>query len=155
MYAASSITRSSTPATAAIAGSSCPLNHGVAALDQLLASLRGDDDSEAFDTALDLRSLLSNATDATAIIREFYRLRSLVEERHYLACYRLRRWLEGQLIAWVSPQRHHAERATAVRLDAMCFDHLTDRCIASALEGAMVVSLARVRYAFASAVLVA
>jgi hypothetical protein len=155
MYAASSIDRPSTRAAAQVAGLNCPLNHGVAALDQLLASLMGEDNSEAFDAALDLRSLLSNATDATAIIREFYRLRSLVEERNYLACYRLRRWLEGQLIAWVSPQRHQAERSTAVRLDAMCIDHLNDRCIAAALEGTSTVSHARVRYAFASSIFVA
>lgn len=131
----------------------CPLNDGVAVLDQLLASLMGEAESAAFDSALDLRWLLSIAGDATEIIREFYVLRSLIEERHYLACYRLRRWLESQLVAWVAAERHQPEQRVSLKLDSTCLDRLHDRCLTDALGEITSAPLARVRYAFASALI--
>jgi len=131
-------------------GLNCPLNHGVSVLDQLLASLVGEVDGEAFDAALDLRWLLSNSSDAAAIVLGFYRLRSFIEERHYLACYRLRRWLESHLVAWVSFQRHQPERRTALRLDAASPDQLHERCATRALEGTATGLPVRVRFAFAT-----
>ncbi|WP_438480030.1 hypothetical protein [Oleiharenicola lentus] len=126
---------------------SCPLNHGVATLDHLLAELMGDADSAAFDAALDLRWLLAHSDDANAMVSEFFRLRALIEERHYLACFRLRRWLESQLVAWVSETRHSPAVCTELKL-AGCVESVRASCIRLALEGAPTTPWTRVRFAF-------
>jgi hypothetical protein len=127
----------------------CPLNHGVAVLDQMMAALLKEGDSASLDAALDLRCLLAGSSDATAIVREFYRLRAQIEEHHYLACYRLRRWLEANLIAWVAPDRHLAPVRTGLRLDCANFDALRERCAALALDDTRLTPWTRVRFAFA------
>jgi hypothetical protein len=128
---------------------SCPLNHGVSTLDHLLAELMGGADSSAFDAALDLRWQLAHSDNAEAIILEFFRLRALIEERHYLACYRLRRWLESQLIAWVAPNRHQAPIATDLKLDASNLDAVRAHCVRLAVDHQPATPWTRVSFAFA------
>ncbi len=128
----------------------CPLNDGLAVLDQLLAALTRDDEPAAFDAALDLRWQLQERTSADAALRDFFRLRALVEERHYLACYRLRRWLETQLVARVSPDRHQPAQLIGVRLDASDYSALCAQCLNLAAAEVQFTPWARVRFAFAA-----
>jgi hypothetical protein len=69
----------------------CPFHDGVATLDLLLAEL-DPRDSTLFDAALDLRSLCAAGIDAAACVQQLFRVRALLEERHYLAFYRVRCW---------------------------------------------------------------
>jgi hypothetical protein len=128
----------------------CPLNHGLTVVDQLLAALTCDDEPAAFDTALDLRWQLQQPTNADAVLRDFFRLRALVEERHYLACYRLRRWLNAQLVARVVPDRHQPAQIVGVRLDASDYASLCAQCLDLVAIDLPLTPWARVRFAFAA-----
>lgn len=74
----------------------CPFHDGVATLDLLLAELDPRDTS-LFDAALDLRSLCAAQVDATACVHQLFRVRALLDERHYLAFYRVRCWARRML----------------------------------------------------------
>ncbi len=124
------------PSSTAIATSpatlACPLNDGLAVLDQLLAGLTEEVDAPALDIALDLRWELSQPHAPETILREFFRLRAAIEERHYLACYRLRRWFESQFIARVSFDRTQPEQRVGLRLDVTDMQALITHCLACA-----------------------
>ena len=63
-------------------------------IDGLLAAC-GTVRGEEVDALLDLRSLLRRREDRVAAIALFSRLRRSMEARHYLAFYRLRRWMDN------------------------------------------------------------
>lgn len=126
----------------------CPLNTGLAVLDRMLAAMQHEGDPVALDVTLDFRLLLATSQDATAILREFFRLRALVEAHHYLACYRLRRWLETHFVARVQLDRTTAPRSIALRLaDLHSYDALQARCLLAAAEGRSAPPWARVSFA--------
>lgn len=108
----------------------CPLNDGLAVLDQLMAGLSLAQESRALDLALDLRHALRSAAPAEMVIALFFSLRDTIEERHYLPCYRLRRWLQGQIQAWVRVDRQQPPVAAAVTLDQADLNALRDFCLA-------------------------
>lgn len=110
---------------------SCPLNDGLAVLDQLMAGLSLAQESRALDLALDLRHALRSAAPAEAVIALFFKLRDTIEERHYLPCYRLRRWLQGRVKAWVRLDRQQPPIAAAVTLDQADLNALRDFCLAT------------------------
>lgn len=119
--------------TVATSVSACPLNHGLAVLDQLLATLTGEPaDAAALDLALDLRWQLSQPHAPESVLREFFRLRATVEDRHYLACYRLRRWLETQFVAEVSFARTQPARRLGLHLAVANLHELRAQCVARA-----------------------
>lgn len=137
--------------TSASDRNACPLNDGVAVLDQLLAALTACGDDAGLDAALDFRLLLAGE-DATAetVLEGFFQLRDLVGESHYLLCYRLRRWLESQCVAWVKLDRTEPARRVALWLDVDCMSALRTRCVALVLEDTSFPSWSRVRFAPAS-----
>jgi hypothetical protein len=123
------------PAVDLTSASECPLNHGVAVVDQLLAAITRENDAAALDVALDFRLLLGSSTDANAILREFFRLRTVVEEHHYLACFRLRRWLQSEIVADVRLDRSQPIRRTPINLNAKSYRELCARCAFNAAAG--------------------
>ena len=136
-------------------GFGCPLNHGTAVVDQLLAAITRDRADESFeaalDAALDLRLLLAGDADPDTILAAFFRLRHIAEERHYLACFRLRRWLEAQFCALVYFNRCEPPRTLPLILDlASCAD-LRARCACLAADDVRHVPWVRVRFARATA----
>lgn len=134
----------------------CPLNHGVSVVDQLLAAITRDAefDAHALDVALDFRLMLASATDPEAILQAFFNLRAVAEERHYLACFRLRRWLETQFVARVRLDRSQPCRELPVRLEARTYRELCARCAFEAAGGDRVSPWVRVHFAAADARLV-
>ena len=110
----------------------CFLNDGCRIVDQLLAGMDASRDGAAFDAALDLRWLLATSDDADQLLETFFRLRDLVEETHYLACYRLRRWLESRIVARVWPDRHRPAVEVPVRLSGTGIEAVRRRCLAMA-----------------------
>ena len=125
---------------------SCPLNSGFFVIDQLLAAATRCDDWAALDAALDFRLTLASAAGPEAIIAAFLALRDAVQERHYLACYRLRRWLESQVHAEVQLRGDSEPVRVSVRLDAANHAELCTRCLAAATEGAAFVRGAQLRF---------
>ena len=128
--------------------SPCPLNHGVAVVDQLLAAITRDHDSSSLDVALDFRLLLATSTDADAILRAFFQVRAVVEETHYLACFRLRRWLQSEIVARVRLDRSQPVRRTLINLDAKSYRELCARCAFDAAAGEPVSAWVRVEFSF-------
>jgi len=124
----------------------CPLNHGLAVTDQLLAAITRQNDGPALDVALDFRLLLAHARDADTVLREFFRLRAVIEERHYLACFRLRRWLEKELAALVKLDRTATARRIALQLDVRSYDALCARCTTRAAGAEPAPATARVQF---------
>jgi hypothetical protein len=72
----------------------CRLKCSLEVVDELL-STPGAVTGDEVDLLLDFRSLLRARRDAEATLRLFCDLRRRLEQRHYLAFYRLRRWLEN------------------------------------------------------------
>lgn len=130
--------------------SECPLNHGVAVVDQLLAAITRNGDAAALDVALDFRLLLASSTDADHILREFFRLRGVVEDAHYLACFRLRRWLQSEIIAHVKLDRSQPVRQTPIKLDTSNYKELCARCAFDAAAGECLSPWVRVSFTSAN-----
>lgn len=155
MNATTPVPAAFSPLSASSSAASCPLNHGTAVLDQLLAAITRDRADESFelalDAALDFRLLLAGDADADTILSGFFRLRRIVEERHYLACFRLRRWLESQFCARVFLNRCEPPRTLPLILDlASCAD-LRTRCACLAAEDLRTLPWVRVQFARAVA----
>lgn len=119
----------------ALGPGACPLNQGLAVVDQLLAAITREGSREELDAALDFRLILAHTSDPAAILRGFFALRSVAEERHYLALYRLRRWLESQFVAIVHVDRHSPPRRVHMKLDACSFGALYAQCAVRATAG--------------------
>ena len=128
----------------------CPLNDGLAVIDQLLAAILREKDSAAFDLALDFRLLLARSSDPDLLLPEFFRLREQVEERHYLALYRLRRWLEASYVGCVRLDRTRPIREVNLRLDTTSFRALCARCAFDAADGELVTAWVRVSFGVAT-----
>lgn len=109
----------------------CPLNDGLAVLDQMMAELWLDNEPHALDLALDLRGALHSQAPAETVIEIFFALRHIVEERHYLPSYRLRRWLQGRVQAWVRVDRRQAAVPVSINLDPPSLNSLREKCYAS------------------------
>ncbi len=135
----------------------CPLNHGVSVVDQLLAAITRETefDARALDVALDFRLMLASSTDAEAILQAFFQVRAAAEERHYLACFRLRRWLETQFVAHVRLDRSQPYREISLRLEARTYRELCARCAFDAAAGERVSPWVRVHFISAEAPLTA
>lgn len=133
-----------------VAATECPLNHGVAVVDQLLAAITRDGNAAALDVALDFRLLLASSTDANSILKEFFALRDAVENRYYLACFRLRRWLQSEIVAHVKLDRSQPVRQTGIKLDASCYRALCARCAFDAAAGERLSPWVRVSFASAN-----
>jgi hypothetical protein len=133
-----------------VCASECPLNHGVAVVDQLLAAITRDGNAAALDVALDFRLLLASSTDADTILREFFRLRAAVEDGYYLACFRLRRWLQSEIVALVKLDRSQPVRQACIKLDATSYRELCARCAFDAAAGELLSPWVRVSFASAA-----
>ena len=120
------------PATTQTLTQTCPLNDGFAVLDQLMAGLSPEHESQALDLALDLRCALRSHAPAETVIAIFLALRRAAEERHYLPCYRLRSWLQSHLQAWVRLGRRQPALPVSLRLDQLDLNALREHCYASA-----------------------
>lgn len=107
----------------------------MAVVDQLLAAITRDGDSTALDAALDFRLLLAGSRDPAAVIRGYFILRSAIEEHHYLACYRLRRWLEQHFVALVHADRSERAQRVGLKLDVPSFGSLYAHCAVAATQG--------------------
>jgi hypothetical protein len=139
-----------TAASSSTAHAPCPLNHGLAVLDQLLAAITFEGDAALLDLVLDFRLVLRQSGDADTILSEYFRVRDAAEERHYLACFRLRRWLESEFVAEVKLDRTQSPRLVPVRLDVGSYRQLCAHCAFAAIQDGLLTAWVRVQFSRAA-----
>lgn len=100
-------------------------------IDELL-SPRSGVRGEEVDLLLDLRWHLRQASDAEGALRLFCDLRLRMEQRHYLAFFRIRRWLENHLVAVVQTAPETPARVVPVALSFYCVEAIRRAMICAA-----------------------
>ena len=138
---------SSPAASLASAAPLCPFHDGAATLDGLLAELAAHE-TDVFDCALDLRSLLAEARDAETCLAQLFQLRALLAGQHYLAFYRVRRWVQRRIVAQVRAGRAAPWLTCELPLDAARLDEIANSCFARIAENGELPVGARVRFMF-------
>lgn len=129
----------------------CPFHDGAATLDALLAEL-DPRDTALFDAVLDLRSLAASAEDATACIAQLFRVRALLDDRHYLAFYRVRCWAHRTLHIEVRASRAAPWHTQALPRDGARLDEIVNAALATlATDNGEIPAAAHVRFGFAAA----
>jgi len=116
-------------------------------IDDLLAE-PGAVSGEEMDQLLDLRWHLRHRTDADASLRIFCDVRRRMENRHYLAFFRIRRWMENHLLAEVRLCPAAEPRLVSVALDHYCVEALRRVCLCTALGQGAVLLAPRLRFTF-------
>lgn len=116
-------------------------------IDELL-SQPGAASGEESDLLLDLRWKLRGREDAEGALRLFCDLRLRMEHRHYLAFFRIRRWLENHLLASVQICPASSAQFIAVKLDLYCVEAIRRVCLCSALEAGIPLLAPRLGFVF-------
>ena len=127
--------------------SHCQPRCALKVIDELLGDHETVSGEEA-DHLLDLRWHLRQGTDAEGTLRVFCDLRIRMEQRHYLAFFRLRRWLENHLVASVQLCPAAEPHMTPVKLDRYCVEAIRRMCLCAALGRGSVLLAPRVRFLF-------
>ncbi|EIQ00505.1 hypothetical protein OpiT1DRAFT_05050 [Opitutaceae bacterium TAV1] len=128
----------------------CPFHDGPETLDGLLAEI-GLEDATLMDCALDLRCLIQARQDARACFAQLCRLRAQLDGKHYLAFYRIRRWMKRLLAMESSPGRNVPWVRHELPLDCARPDEAEYQCLArwpADTHGCLSTG-ARVRFVFA------
>lgn len=121
----------------------------IAAVDDLLSTPNAVTGEEV-DLLLDFRFQLRARNDADATVRQFCDLRRRLEARHYLALYRIRRWLEKNLVATVRSCQAAEPHMVPVKLDHYCVEAIRRVALCAGLRGDGVLLAPRVRFEFAA-----
>jgi hypothetical protein len=111
----------------------CRVECALQVIDSLLRAA-GNVRGEEVDELLDLRCLIRRRQDAEAALTLFCQLRRTMEEGHYLAFYRLRRWFENQVLAGVRLRPGVPERRIPLKLDRYCMEAVRSHCLLSVLQ---------------------
>lgn len=127
--------------------SHCRQRCALEVIDELLRE-EGAVSGEEADLLLDLRWHLRQGNDAEGTLRLFCDLRIRMEQRHYLAFFRLRRWLENHLVATVQLCPAAEPHVTSVKFDRYCVEAIRRVCLCSALGRGSVMIAPRVRFSF-------
>jgi hypothetical protein len=125
----------------------CLFHDGLATLDLFLAEL-DPADRTLFDAALDLRSLAAG-TDAAACIEQLFRVRTLLDARHYLAFYRVRCWARRTFRIEVRAQRGATAIVRDFPLDGGRLDEVVNSALAAVASDGDLPAAAYVRFVFA------
>lgn len=138
----------------------CPPSHGddcqparchwrcaLDVIDELL-STPGAADGEETDRLLDLRWKLRQRTEAEVALRLFCELRLRMERRHYLAFFRIRRWLENHVVAAVQCHPAKAPVMVSLRLDHYCVEAIRRVCLCAGLDGGHALQSPRLQFQF-------
>jgi hypothetical protein len=126
----------------------CPFHDGVATLDLLLAEL-DPREHRLFDAVLDLRSL-ATGDDATACVTQLFRVRTLLEGRHYLAFYRVRHWARRAFRIEVRAHRNAPCHSCQLPLDGGRLDEIVNLALAPLAEDGVIPAAAHVRFTFSA-----
>ena len=123
--------------------------NGLEIVDELL-STPGAVTGDEMDLLLDFRSLLRSRHDAEATLRCFCDLRRRLESHHYLALYRLRRWLESEMAVEVRPCPLAPSALRPLHLDLFCVEAVRRACLCAALLDGVPLLAPRLSFCFRS-----
>ena len=124
----------------------CPFHDGAATLDLLLAEL-DPSDTTLFDAALDLRSLCAAGVDASGCVEQLFRVRALLDERHYLAFYRVRCWARRRFRIQARAARGTPWVTHELPLDGARLDEIINAALADfATDEGVIPASAHVRF---------
>lgn len=128
----------------------CPFHDGPETLDGLLAEVHPSENA-LLDAALDLRHALSRRDDAETVLVQLFRLRRLLDGRHYLAFYRLRCWLQRLIVVQARAHRGEPWQTFPLPLNGARLDEVIDSALARlTAPGCEVPGCAHVRFVFAT-----
>ena len=130
------------------APANCRRRCALEAIDSLLGRPHPAVSGEEVDLLLDLRWQLRQRTAAEPTLQLFCDLRRRMEGRHYLAFFRIRRWLENHLVAAVQVCPAAEPRLVAVRLDHYCVEAIRRVCLCASLGDGSVLLVPRLRFEF-------
>lgn len=139
----------STQTAPAACGGLCPFHDGIATLDLLLAELDPRDDA-LFDAVLDLRSL-ATGRDAATCLAQLFKVRALLDGRHYLAFYRVRCWAQRTFRVEVRSHRGEATLLRELPRDGARLDEIVNSSLACLALNGEIPAGAQVRFVFAPA----
>jgi hypothetical protein len=144
-----SLTPSSCPAPSetACTPARCRERCALEVIDELLSAAHYVTGEEA-DLLLDLRWQLRRGSDAEGTLRLFCDLRVRMEQRHYLAFFRLRRWMENHLVAAIQICPAAEPHRVAVKLNHYCVEAIRRVCLCTAISSGTVLLAPRLRFAF-------
>jgi len=125
----------------------CLFHDGIATLDLLLAEI-DPRERVLFDAALDLRSLAAG-NDAEACVAQLFRVRALLDGRHYLAFYRVRCWARRAFRIEVQHHRGAPVITREMPLDCARLDEAVNASLACLAHDGALPEFARVRFVFA------
>jgi hypothetical protein len=127
--------------------SACRWRCAIEVIDELLSEHSLITGTEA-DDLLDLRWTLVQADDAEATLRLFCTVRRRMEQKHYLAFFRIRRWLENHMAAAVVLRPGGDEKLVSLKLDHYCVEALRRSSLCFALQTGGVIDRPRLRFCF-------
>jgi hypothetical protein len=119
-------------------------------IDELLGQ-SGIVSGEEADLLLDLRWKLGKSEDAEGALRLFCDLRMRMEQRHYLAFFRIRRWLENHVFAAVRICHAAEPHVVAVKLDHYCVEPIRRVCLCTALGRSAIALAPRLEFQYRAA----
>ncbi len=128
----------------------CEFNCALQVVDGLLQA-QGSVRGEEMDALLDLRWLLHRHQDAEEAVRLFCRLRQMMEHRHYLAFYRLRRWLENHVEVQIDVPYTGASRVIPLQLQPRSWEAVRHQLLQSALPRGRIQPGCHIRFDFRAA----
>jgi hypothetical protein len=119
----------------------------VEVIDELI-SQGGKISADEVDHLLELRWKLRQYDDAEGAIKLFCEVRLRMEQRHYLAFFRMRRWLENHLLASVSICPEAKPHFVPVKLDHYCVEAIRRVSLCIALRRGYMLFAPRLRFCF-------
>ena len=125
----------------------CHWRCAIEVIDELLSQHSFITGDEA-DDLLDLRWTLIQADDAEGTLRLFCAVRRRMEQRHYLAFFRIRRWLENHIVARVVLSPGADEEQVRLKLDHYCVEALRRSSLCVALQAGRAIDRPRLRFCF-------
>jgi hypothetical protein len=116
-------------------------------IDELI-SQAGKVSADEVDHLLELRWKLRQNDDAEGALKLFCDLRLRMEQQHYLAFFRMRRWLENHLLASVSICPEAQPQFVPVKLDHYCVEAIRRVSLCFAMRRGYVLLAPRLRFIF-------
>ncbi len=140
-------TISEAPAVGCVAAT-CRWRCALEVIDELLRGDRETVRGEEADLLLDLRWQLRQRTEAETALRLFCDLRRRMERRHYLAFFRMRRWLENHVVAVARVCPAGEAREVPVKLNHYCVEAVRRAGLCASLGRGSVMIAPRLGFVF-------